>query len=138
VTAREPSVGVLDVPLWLHRSRVCYDRGVLSVGASFLWGAWSVQFQISFAPSAVADLAHFRAADQRVIVGAIRTHLMTDADTESRRRKRLAPNPVAPWELRVGDHRVFYEIEGEATVSVLAIGVKQHNELLIRGKKVDL
>lgn len=63
---------------------------------------------------------------------------MTDADSESRRRKRLTANPVAPWELRVGDHRVFYEVEGDATVTILAVGVKAHNDLFIRGRKVEL
>jgi mRNA-degrading endonuclease RelE of RelBE toxin-antitoxin system len=69
-----------------------------------------VPFQIAFTPSSEADLAHFRAVDQRMIVDAIRAHLTTDAGSESRRRKRLTTNPLAPWELRIGDHRVFYEI----------------------------
>jgi len=97
-----------------------------------------VPFQISFTPSADADLAYFRAVDQRVIVEAIRVFLTTDAESESRRRKRMTENPVAPWELRVGAHRVFYEIEGGTTVTILAVGVKEHNQLFIRGKKVDL
>jgi mRNA-degrading endonuclease RelE of RelBE toxin-antitoxin system len=97
-----------------------------------------VPFQISFTPSAEADLAYFKAADQRIIVAAIRVHLATDANSESRRRKRLTANPVAPWELRVGDHRVFFEIDTDVTVTVLAIGVKDHNDLLIRGRKVEL
>jgi mRNA-degrading endonuclease RelE of RelBE toxin-antitoxin system len=40
--------------------------------------------------------------------------------------------------LRIGDHRVFYEIEGDETVTILAVGVKSHNDLFIRGKKVEL
>jgi mRNA-degrading endonuclease RelE of RelBE toxin-antitoxin system len=97
-----------------------------------------VPFQVVFSPSAGADLAHFKAAERRAIVDAIRVHLTTGADSESRRRKRLAANPVAPWELRVGDHRVFYEVEGGATVTILAVGVKEHNDLYIRGRKVEL
>ena len=101
-------------------------------------GAQPVPFQIVLTPGAVADLAHFKAVDQRVIVEAIRVHLTTDADRAGRRRKRLTANPLAPWELRVGDHRVFYEIEGNATVTILAVGVKEHNDLFIRGRKVEL
>jgi mRNA-degrading endonuclease RelE of RelBE toxin-antitoxin system len=97
-----------------------------------------VPFRIDFTPSAAADLAHFRAVDQRVIVEAIRVHLTIDADIESRRRKRLTANPVAPWELRVGDHRVFYEIAEDAAVRILAVGIKEHNDLFIRGKKAEL
>jgi hypothetical protein len=51
-------------------------------------GTWCVPFQIAFTPSAEADLAHFKAVDQRVIVAAIRVHLATDATSESRRRKK--------------------------------------------------
>jgi hypothetical protein len=61
-----------------------------------------------------------------------------DAATSSRRRKRLSTNPLAPWELRVGDHRAFYEVGADATVVVLAVGVKQHNDLWIRGRRVML
>lgn len=95
-------------------------------------------FRIDFTPSAEVDLAHFRASEQRAIVAAIRAHLTNDADGESRRRKRLTANPLAPWELRVGNHRVFHEVEADTAVTILAVGVKDHNDLFIRGRKVEL
>ena len=49
----------------------------------------------------------------------------------------MRPNPLAPWELRIGDRRVFYEVR-EGSVRVLAIGHKVHNELFIRGQKVKI
>jgi mRNA-degrading endonuclease RelE of RelBE toxin-antitoxin system len=61
-----------------------------------------------------------------------------DADVESRKRKRLRPNPLAPWELRIGSYRVFYEIRERQHVRILAVGHKQHNEIFIRGRKVEL
>jgi mRNA-degrading endonuclease RelE of RelBE toxin-antitoxin system len=97
-----------------------------------------LRFQISFTPGADADLAHFRVVDQRVIVAAIQEFLTIDPGSASKRRKKLTDNPIAPWELRVGDHRVFYEIAAESSVTVLAIGVKEHNDLFIRGRKVEL
>jgi mRNA-degrading endonuclease RelE of RelBE toxin-antitoxin system len=60
--------------------------------------------------------------------------LAVDADVESKRRKPLRPNPVAPWELRIGAFRTFYEIEEDRDVRVLAIGHKEHNDLFIRGE----
>jgi len=30
---------------------------------------------------------------------------------ETRNRKKLRPNPLAPWELRIGKARVFYDVE---------------------------
>lgn len=69
---------------------------------------------------------------------AVKVHLREAADVESERRKQLEPNPLAPWELRIGDYRVFYEIENEQAVWVTAIGWKEHSDLFIRGKRVQL
>src|SRR4051812_37578392 len=101
-------------------------------------GIRRMQFQVILTPSAEADLSDFKVMVQRRIVAAMKVHLTTDADRQSRRRKKLAENPLAPWELRVGDHRVFYEIEEDTTVKIIAIGSKEHNDLFIRGRKVDL
>ena len=59
---------------------------------------------------------------------------------ESRNRKPLRPNPVAPWELRVGALRVFYEVVGEEEdlVNILAIGIKTRNRLFIAGEEIHI
>ena len=96
-----------------------------------------MKFQVNLTPSAEQDLKSLQVYEQRIIIAAIRSYLLEDADTESNRRKRLSPNELAPWELRAGKYRVFYEL-GAGQVKVVAIGYKEHNELLIRGKKVEL
>ena len=41
----------------------------------------------------------------------------------------MRPNPVAPWELRIGILRVYYEIEAaETVVRILAVGVKEREQ----------
>jgi hypothetical protein len=47
---------------------------------------------------------------------------------------------MAPWELRVGDLRVFYEVTGADTsvVRILAVGRKGRNILTIGGKEIQL
>jgi hypothetical protein len=60
-----------------------------------------MEYRISLTKSAKKDIAHFEARDQRIIVGAMVTHLKVDAEVATRKRKQLRPNPVAPWELRI-------------------------------------
>jgi mRNA-degrading endonuclease RelE of RelBE toxin-antitoxin system len=51
----------------------------------------------------------------------------------------LRENPLATWELRVGDLRVFYDVnKQEEAVEVVAVGVKQHNRLRIAGEEIEL
>ena len=56
----------------------------------------------------------------------------------------MRPNPLAPWELRIGDLRVFYDIQpatdetAEPEVVVLAIGGKIGNQLWIGGEEHTL
>jgi mRNA-degrading endonuclease RelE of RelBE toxin-antitoxin system len=49
----------------------------------------------------------------------------------------MRPNPVAPWELRIGDLRVYYDVKDEPqpVVYILAIGIKERNKVKI-GKEV--
>ena len=52
----------------------------------------------------------------------------------------MRPNPVAPWELRIADLRVYYETkdEPEPTVTVLAIGIKEKEQIRIGGERFKL
>jgi hypothetical protein len=59
---------------------------------------------------------------------------------ETRNRKPMRPNPLAPWELRIEELRVYYEIEElpEQVVTIVAVGVKDRNRVLIGGKEIKL
>jgi mRNA interferase RelE/StbE len=94
--------------------------------------------RVILTPSAALDLDYFKLFEQRLMVDAFKRYLSHDAGVESKRRKRLRANPLAPWELRLGRYRVFYELEDVATVKILAIGHKEHNDLFIRGRRVEL
>lgn len=52
----------------------------------------------------------------------------------------MRPNPVAPWELRIGNLRVYYDVEEEPepTVVILAVGKKERNRVRIGREIVDL
>ena len=59
---------------------------------------------------------------------------------ETRHRKPLRPNPVAPCELRVGQLRVLYEVAGaeSGVVRILAVGRKRRNVLVVGDKEIRL
>jgi len=49
------------------------------------------------------------------------------------------PNPVAPWELRVGDLRVYYDIvRNPDTVLVRAVGIENRSTVAVGGEGVEL
>jgi mRNA-degrading endonuclease RelE of RelBE toxin-antitoxin system len=52
----------------------------------------------------------------------------------------MRPNPVAPWELRIGNLRVYYEVqdEPEFIVTILAVGIKERDEVRIGGERIKL
>jgi hypothetical protein len=51
----------------------------------------------------------------------------------------MRPNPLAPWELRIGILRVYYEIEATASVvRILAVGVKERDVVRIGGEVIKL
>jgi hypothetical protein len=62
----------------------------------------------------------------------------SDATQETRSRFRLRrPSPVADYELRIRDWRVFYRVMGD-TVQVVLIGRKRGDVLIIDGKRFVL
>ncbi|MGH7338851.1 MAG: type II toxin-antitoxin system RelE family toxin [Candidatus Rokuibacteriota bacterium] len=101
-------------------------------------------FEIVYAP---AVLDHLRAVPRRhhsLLRGELERQLGFEPAVPTRNRKPLrGPNALgAEWELRCGPEnglRVFYEVDHDARrVSVLAIGVKERERLLIGNEEVQL
>lgn len=97
-------------------------------------------YRIRFAVSAERQLARFTARHQAIVLDAIKVQLRDEPFRETRNRKPRRPNPLAPWELRVGELRIFYEedAEEEDIVNILAVGMKKGNRLFIAGKEIIL
>jgi mRNA-degrading endonuclease RelE of RelBE toxin-antitoxin system len=69
----------------------------------------------------------------------IESCLKYEPDRETRNNKRLRPNRLAEWELRVDRFRVFYDIDGEErAVKIEAVGHKRGNSLYLRGEEFEL
>ena len=94
-------------------------------------------YEIRFASSAKRHLQKFAVGERTAIVAAVETQLLHQPLVETRSRKRLRPNPIAPWELRVRSMRVFYEVDQPGVVTVLAIGAKRGNRLYIGGEEIE-
>lgn len=61
--------------------------------------------RIRFSNSATQHLAALSARDRAALLDAIEVHLTYQPTMVTRNRKRLRPNPVATWVLRVGHLR---------------------------------
>lgn len=96
-------------------------------------------FVIEFTESAEDDLCHFKKYEQTIILDELEKQLLQEPSKETRNRKRLEPNNLSKWELRIGEYRVFYDIyEAVKTVKVKAVGRKRHNQLFIGGKEFKI
>lgn len=111
-------------------------------------------YRIEFARSARAQIEALTAGQRRALLAAVERHLTHEPLVETRNRKRLRPHSIAPWELRVGQLRAFYDVSAaragvaadrdapsgtiEGAVQILAVGIKRGSELRIAGRRVQL
>ena len=96
-------------------------------------------FQIEYSPAAEDHLRALTARQRARVLDTVDVQLMHQPDVETRNRKPMRPNPVAPWELRIGDLRVYYDIMRDSDrVLVRAIGIKKRNIVRIGGEEVKL
>ena len=97
-------------------------------------------YAVVYSPEAVDHLSALQKTDQVKVVNEVEEQLSQQPTLATRRRKLLRPNPIAPWQLRLGDIRVFYSVQDEPDqiVTIKAIGKKIHNELWIGAERVQL
>jgi mRNA-degrading endonuclease RelE of RelBE toxin-antitoxin system len=97
-------------------------------------------FRIELSPDAVEHLDQLSARNRKTILDVVEKQLSHEPVKVTRQRKPMRPNPVAPWELRVGAYRVYYDVrdDPEQVVLVRAIGVKARNRLRIGKEEIKL
>jgi mRNA-degrading endonuclease RelE of RelBE toxin-antitoxin system len=85
-------------------------------------------YRIEYSPSALEHLRALKTFEARTVLDSVDQQLQHHPAAETRNRKPMRPNPLAPWELRIGNLRVYYEIDAvEGVVRVLAVGLKQRS-----------
>ena len=87
-------------------------------------------------------LASLTARQRAAIFDAIERQLLHEPTVETRNRKRMHPDKpgfVAPWELRVGDLRVYYDVETgpPPAVVIVAVGLKVSHRIRIGGEEYE-
>lgn len=98
-----------------------------------------MKFEVKYTGDALEDLEEFRKYDQTLILDTVDRQLSDQPAVATRNRKRLRPNRVSEWELRIGRFRVFYDVlPDEQLVKVVAAGYKEGNRLFIRGEEFEL
>lgn len=97
-------------------------------------------YRIEFAPGALGQVTALPGRDRATVLSAIREQLRHEPSRPTRNRKPLRPNPLAPWVLRVGHLRVYYEAVDSAgpCVTIRAVGIKVRERVLIAGVEIDL
>jgi mRNA-degrading endonuclease RelE of RelBE toxin-antitoxin system len=97
-------------------------------------------FAIECSPDVEDHLRMLTASQRAMVLDEVDRQLMHEPDMETRNRKPMRPNPVAPWELRIGDLRVYYDIEYDPVERVLirAVGIKTRNIVTIGGEEIQL
>lgn len=95
--------------------------------------AWTVALK----ESVLKDLRWFGRKNARALLAEAVKHLERNPLAETKNLKTLRPNPVAERELRVfGKFRVLFNVdEAEETVTVVLVGEKRGNSLLVQGEE---
>jgi mRNA-degrading endonuclease RelE of RelBE toxin-antitoxin system len=91
-------------------------------------------FQITITADAESQWRALSVRQQRLLEAAIQTRLLHQPTTPTKAIKKLRPNPFADWELRVGDLRVLYNVEGMEVI-MLVVGCKVGNKLIVEGRE---
>jgi mRNA-degrading endonuclease RelE of RelBE toxin-antitoxin system len=97
-------------------------------------------YRIEYSPDVEDHLGSLTARQQRIVLDSVDEQLVFQPTVETRNRKPMRPNPLAPWELRIGNLRVYYDVqlEPEAVVFIRAVGIKQRNRVRIGSEVIDL
>ena len=74
-------------------------------------------YQIEFSSASERQLGQLTARDRTIILERIEQQLVHQPTVPTRHRKPFDENPLADWELRVGEYRVFYRVRNDQDLS---------------------
>jgi mRNA-degrading endonuclease RelE of RelBE toxin-antitoxin system len=97
----------------------------------------AVAYRIRYTADAEQHLRGLNAAQRSLVLNTVDRQLRHQPTSETRNRKPMRPTAIAPWELRIRNLRVFYDVleEPEQVVVVHAIGTKVRNRVVFPGEE---
>ena len=96
-------------------------------------------FDIAFTPRALDDIDWLHKRERVIVFDGVEDQLTHQPNVETRNKKKLRPNSVAEWEIRIDKFRVFYDVDIETrVVGIKMIGYKEGSRLFVRGEEFNL
>ena len=98
------------------------------------------RYRIEYTDQAVEHLRGLGAHQRAAVLDSVEVQLAHEPTVPTRNRKLLRANPVAPWELRIGTMRVYFDVVEvpRAVVTVRAVGIKVRERIRIGRVEIDL
>ncbi len=99
----------------------------------------TMPYRIEYDPKTHDHFAYLSTHERVTVLDKVERQLLHQPTTPTRNRKLLRASALAPWELRIGHLRVYYEVSDghEPVVTVRAVGIKVRNRVLIGGVEVE-
>lgn len=97
-------------------------------------------YRIWYSPEAEDHLRNLTARQRSTVLDTVDQQLVHQPTVETRNRRPMRPNPIAPWELRIGHLRIYYDVQEipEAVVSIRAVGIKRRSQVHIGREVMEL
>jgi mRNA-degrading endonuclease RelE of RelBE toxin-antitoxin system len=94
-------------------------------------------YRLIYSDGVKSQLQKLRAVERSAVIRGIEEQLLHVPSQITKNRKKLRPNPLAPFELRIGNLRVYYDVteNDEPSVSIVAIGIKKGSIVFIDDKE---
>ena len=98
-------------------------------------------YRIRFSPEADDHVATLTARQRAMLLDVVGQQLHHEPTVQTRNRKRMQAGEkmsIAPWELRIGNLRVYYDVyERPARLVVIgAVGIRVRDRVRIGGKEI--
>ena len=97
-------------------------------------------YSIEYLRPALEHLRYLTARQRSTVFAGVDEQLRHEPTVGTRNRKQMRANVLASWELRLGDLRVYYDVEEkpQQLVKIAAIGIKDGNEVIIGRERIRL